>query len=193
MGDTESQAETDRSVSGIGPRDVAGGKEGSDRRRDGSQEDNRIGPSPERPHRSNGTTGGYYWFPTPGAGGISWSVVTCHDLHCKPDAGHDEELWSKLIDRLAPLWAKDARLLRRHLGLSYTGLPRGRVTRPERMFLILHGNDSPDPGWKSIVSESFSLTGGRVKFLFDEHETMIPGHSRAVEVSLGFRLYRAER
>jgi hypothetical protein len=75
------------------------------------------------------------------------------------------------------------------LALSYIGLPRGRVTRPERTYLVLHGDDSPVTGWEEMVIASFRLSGRKVKFLIDEHETMIPGHPQAVEAALGIRLY----
>ena len=102
-------------------------------------------------------TGGYYWLPAPNAGGISWTVANCRDLGCGPDAGHDAERWPKLIDRLAATWGKDGKTLKRRLDLHYTGLPRGRVTRPAKEYLILHGNDSPIPGWQVLVTESFGL------------------------------------
>jgi hypothetical protein len=137
-------------------------------------------------------TGGYYWLPAPNAGGISWTVANCRDLGCGPDAGHDVDLWPKLIDRLAATWGRNAQTLKRRLALSYTGLPRGRVTRPGKEFLILHGNDSPVPGWQLLVTESFGLTRCRVRIIFDEHETMIPGHPQAVELSLGLRFHGAE-
>lgn len=132
--------------------------------------------------------GGYYWLPAPSAGGITWSVVSCRDLGCGADAGHDADLWPRLMVPLAAAWGKDAQSLKKKLALSYTGLPRGRVTRPDKTFLVLHGKDSPIPMWEQLVIESFRLSDRKVKFLFDEHETMIPGHPRAVEAILGFRL-----
>jgi len=75
------------------------------------------------------------------------------------------------------------------LALFFTGLPRGRVTRPEKTFLVLHGKDSPIPMWERLVIESFRLSDRKVKFVYDEHETMIPGHPRTVESSLGLRSY----
>jgi hypothetical protein len=137
-------------------------------------------------------TGGYYWLPAPNAGAISWTVANCWDLGCGPDAGHDVDLWPKVIDRLAVTWGRDGKSLKRRLNLHYTGLPRGRVTRPAKEFLILHGNDSPVPAWEILVIESFGLNSGCVKIIFDEHETKIPGHSQAVELSLGVRLRNAE-
>lgn len=149
------------------------------------------GPASEPRQVKRPFTGGYYWLPIPDpdAGGIIWSVVTCRDLGCSPDAGHDADLWPRLIDRLATRWGKDAQDFRRRLRQSYTGLPRGRVTRPERVFLVLHGDDSPDAGWLEMVIGAFSLGGRRVKPLFDEHETRILGHPQAVENALGLRLY----
>lgn len=133
-------------------------------------------------------TGGYYWLPAPGPEGVTWSVVTCRDLGLRSEDGHDAELWPRLISLLAVAWDKDARALGRELALSYTGLPRGRVTRPEGTFLVLHGDDSPVTGWEGAVVASFRLSGRRVSFVFDEHETMIPGHPRAIEAALGTRL-----
>lgn len=121
-------------------------------------------------------TGGYYWFPRPTSGGIVWSVVTCRDLGCRKDAGHDADLWPRLMAPLAKAWGKDALDLRKKLALSYTALPRGRVTRPEKTFLVLHGDDSPTATWREMVIQGFRLTGRKVKFLIDEHETQIPGH-----------------
>jgi len=129
--------------------------------------------------------GGYYWFPTPAPGGFGWTIATCRDLGCRADDGHDAVLWPRLIVRLAALWAKDAEILGRRLALSYTGLPRGRVTRPGGGFLILHGDDSPVAGWLDQVVGRFRLAGSKFRPLFDEHETMIPGHPRAVAAALG--------
>lgn len=121
-------------------------------------------------------TGGYYWLPTPTSGGIAWSVVTCRDLGCRKHAGHDADLWPRLMAPLAEVWGKDALAIRRKLALSYTALPRGRVTRPGTTFLVLHGDDSPATGWQEMVIRSFCLTGRGVQFVFDEHETQLPGH-----------------
>jgi hypothetical protein len=152
--------------------------------------ENQTASSPERPHRRKGFTGGYYWFPTSGSEGISWSVVTCRDLRCSPDAGHDAHLWPRLMVPLAAAWGKDAQTLKRRLALSYTGLPRGRVTRPDKTFLVLHGKDSPVQRWEELVLEAFGLSGRKVKFIFDSHETQLPGHPQAVESSLGRRFLR---
>jgi hypothetical protein len=75
--------------------------------------------------------------------------------------------------------------------IPYTGLPRGRVTRPDKTYLILHGEDSPDfpAGWEKLVIEAFGLSGRNVKSVFDEHETQIPGHPQAVEASVGHGLF----
>jgi hypothetical protein len=136
--------------------------------------------------------GGYYWFPAPSPDGITWSVVTCRDLGCGADAGHDADLWPRLMLPLAAAWGKEARILKKKLALSYTGLPRGRVTRPETVFLVLHGKDSPVEGFEELLIEAFRLSGRRVKFFFDEHETELPGHPQAVEASLGHRLYEKQ-
>ncbi len=136
-------------------------------------------PGPYEFNRTRATkpfTGGYYWLPRPTPGGITWSVVTCRDLGCGRDAGHDADLWPRLMAPLADAWGKDALVLKKKLGLYYTALPRGRVTRPEKTFLILHGKDSPTAGWEEMVITGFQLTGRKVKLIFDGHETQLPGH-----------------
>jgi hypothetical protein len=152
----------------------------------------RTNPDLPASDQSRGTTpyrGGYYWLPTPSPEGITWSVVTCRDLGCGADAGHDADLWPRLMVPLAAAWGRDARILKRRLALSYTGLPRGRVTRFNRTFVVLHGKDSPVRGFEERVVASFRLTGRTVKFIFDEHETQISGHPQAFESSVGIRLY----
>ena len=146
-------------------------------------------PSSDQSQGTKSYTGGYYWLPTPSPNGITWSIVTCRDLGCHSDAGHDADLWPRLMVPLARAWGKDALILKKKLALSYTGLPRGRVTRPVKTFLVLHGDDSPNRRFAEMVKQSFQLSGQEVKFVFDEHETMIPGHPRAVEATLGPRLF----
>lgn len=148
----------------------------------------RANPDLPTSDQSQGTKpyrGGYYWFPIPSPEGITWSVVSCRDLGCGADAGHDADLWPRLMVPLAAAWGKDAQILKRKLALSYTGLPRGRVTRPDKTYLILHGKDSPVQMWEPLVIASFRLTGRKVKFIYDEHETQLPGHSRTLEAMLG--------
>jgi hypothetical protein len=190
MDDLKVQPENDNSKDLRPDHELESTSTDPDRLLEGPPLANQAGSSPERLHHRKGLTGGYYWFPTPEAGGISWSVVTCRDLRCSPDAGHDADLWPKLIIRLAATWGKDAQALKRRLDLSYTGLPRGRVTRPDKTFLVLHGKNSPVKIWGELVIEGFRLSGRNVKFLFDFHETQLPGHLQAVESSLGRRLLR---
>lgn len=145
-------------------------------------------PGQEAPETKSGIkpfTGGYYWLPRPTPDGVSWSVVTCRDLVCGRDAGHDAALWPRLMAPLAEAWGKDAQVLKKKLALSYTALPRGRVTRPEKTFLVLHGNDSPVPGWEQMVIASFRLSGRSVKFVFDEHETQLRGHPEKLRSLIG--------
>jgi hypothetical protein len=87
-----------------------------------------------------------------------------------------------VLTRLAFAWGEDGALLKRRLGLFYTGLPRGRVTRPGKTFLILHGNDAPLSAWAGLVIDRFQLSSRKVKPLFDEHETPIPGHREAFAI-----------
>ena len=127
--------------------------------------------------------GGYYWFPTPGSGGVGWSLLTCEDLGFASDQGHPD-LWPAVIDRLAVAWGKNATALRRHLKDHYTALPRGRVTRPDR-YLILHGDDAPVADWLTVVIRSFLLQRVRYRVVFDEHERRLPDDRRRVERALG--------
>jgi len=137
------------------------------------------GPGQPRPR-----CGPYYWFPRPSAAGLAWDILTCHDAGHEPDGSH-VELWPFILEQLAAAWGMDAKTLKRRLSLDYTGLPRGRATRPERFFFVLHGNDAPMVEWQSRVFERFHLTGRRVKLLYDEHETQIPGHPEAFNATLG--------
>src|SRR3954451_14880749 len=103
--------------------------------------------------------GGYYWFPKATGGRATWRVLTCHDLGFDPEVGHGD-LWPAVVDRLAAAWGRDAGGLRRRLIDRYAGLPRGRVTRPGRTVLVLHGDDAPVADWREKLIESY-LLGGR--------------------------------
>jgi hypothetical protein len=141
--------------------------------------------TPEDLHKP--LAGGYYWLPAPTQGGVAWAVLTCHDLSQGPEVGH-VDLWPAVVDRLAATWGRDARALRRVLSDRYTGLPRGRVTRPGRAYFVLHGDDAPVPDWEERLLAAFGLGGRPYRFLFDEHERMLPGDPERVEVALGVRL-----
>jgi len=129
--------------------------------------------------------GGYYWFPSPLDGRTAWAVLPCHDLGFDPEVGH-VDLWPAVVDRLAAAWGRDAGGLRRRLFGRYTGLPRGRVTRPGRTVLVLHG-DAPVAAWRDQLIEGFRLGARSHRFLYDEHERMLPGDPERVEEALGFR------
>jgi len=133
--------------------------------------------------RSSGEmTGGYYWLPAPGHPTICWDVVTCHQLGFDAEVGH-VEMWTAMTDRLASAWHKDAAVLRRLLKDCWYCLPRGRVTRPGKWFLILHGDDSPCPDWLERLVLAFRLNRRSVKVLFDEHErTMAEDRRRVLKV-----------
>lgn len=128
--------------------------------------------------------GGYYWFPTPMGSGLAWAVLTCHDLGFDAEVGH-VDLWPAVVERLATAWGRDAGTLRRRLIDRYTDLPRGRVTRPGRTFLILHGDDAPVADWREGLIAGFHLGGRPHRFLFDEHERMLPGDPERVQEALG--------
>jgi hypothetical protein len=134
--------------------------------------------------RSVSLTGGYYWFPTPTIGSLTWQVLTCHELGCDAEVGH-VDLWTLVIDRLATAWRREGRFIQRSLKNNYTGLPRGRVTQVKNRFMILHGNDSPVPDWVPMVMTKFELNRRSVIVLFDEHERMLPEDRRSVSKALG--------
>lgn len=134
--------------------------------------------------RPSPLVGGYYWFPAEVAGRATWAVVTCHDLGFDAEVGH-VDLWPSVVDRLAASWGRGAGALRRLLTDHYTGLPRGRVTRPGRGYLILHGDDAPVPDWPERVLVGFGLDRRSVSVLYDEHERMLGEDRRRLSEALG--------
>ena len=129
-------------------------------------------------------TGGYYWLPTPSGGSVAWGMLTCHDLGFDPDEGHFE-MWASVIDRLASAWGRDRRRLRRLLSRHCYGLPRGRVTRPDRRSLVLHGHDAPVADWLGRVIERFGLDRRSLRLLHDEHERTFTQDRRVVFAEFG--------
>jgi hypothetical protein len=111
-------------------------------------------------------------------------VLCCHHLGFGPEIGH-VEMWPRVIGRLAVSWSRDEGPLRKALKLCCYGLPRGRVTRPQGQFLVLHGDDAPIPDWKAPVLGGFGLGRRPVRYLSDEHERTFREHVRAVSESLG--------
>jgi hypothetical protein len=137
--------------------------------------------------RSLSLTGGYYWFPTSVSGSMTWQVLTCHELGCDADVGH-VDLWTHVIDHIATAWHRDRRLIKKYLKNSYTGLPRGRVTRVKDRFMIFHGKDAPVPDWVPMVVRRFNLNRRSARVLFDEHERMLPEDRMRVHEALGLRV-----
>jgi hypothetical protein len=129
--------------------------------------------------------GGYYWIPSPRLRSFDWDLLSCHDLACDEDQSH-YDIWPKVLSHLAELWGRDPKVLRRHLIKHCYGLPRGRVTHPEKTFLLLHGDDSPVSDWKPRVIRRFDLQGQRIRTLFDEHEQTLPGDLKAVQRVFGW-------
>ncbi len=142
-----------------------------------------------RSRRPAPLTGGYYWFPTRAGDTITWSVLTCHDLGFDPDDGHFD-MWPSVIDRLASVWRRDVVRLRRLLGVHCYGLPRGRITRPARQFLVLHGADAPVADWLPIVVERFNLDIRSVRPLYDEHEETFTRDRQAMNAEFGLSVGR---
>jgi hypothetical protein len=142
--------------------------------------------SQSRPRRQP-LEGGYYWFPSPSPGSVTWKVLPCHEMGFDSDDGH-VDLWPAVIARLATTWNMDARVLKRRLKNQCYGLPRGRVTRPDRRSLILHGNDAPISGWLDEVVRRFNLDSRSIKSLYDEHETMLAGDRMKLIETFGVKL-----
>jgi len=133
-------------------------------------------------------TGAFYWLPSPAPSGpSSWALLTCHDLG-KWDGISHREFWPSVLEHLAPAWGKDPAPFKRRLGDHYYALPRGRITRPNGNYLILHGNDAPVPAWQTIVSDRFRLHGLQVKTPWDEHERTLSEDVLALEDVLGVSL-----
>jgi hypothetical protein len=42
------------------------------------------------------------------------------------------------------------------VGEALLRLPRGRVTHPDKVYLILHGDDSPIPDWSEALMGGFT-------------------------------------
>lgn len=134
-------------------------------------------------------TGGYYWFPTQAGDTIAWSVLTCYDLGFDADDGHFD-MWPSVIDHLASVWRRDAVRLRRRLAVHCYGLPRGRITRPDRRFLLLHGADAPVANWLPRVVERFNLDDRSVRLLYDEHEETFTRDRRTMNAEFGLSMGR---
>jgi hypothetical protein len=110
--------------------------------------------------------------------------LSCHDLGFGPDEGH-YDMWPSVIDRLATAWGRDRVQLRRRLAQHCYGLPRGRITRPRRGFLLLHGDDAPVADWLGRVVRRFRLDRRSLKLLSDGHERTFSEDRRAVNDEFG--------
>jgi hypothetical protein len=93
-----------------------------------------------------------------------------------------------VLDYLAGLWGKAPEFLKRRLGDHCYALPRGRVTRPKGKYAILHGRDSPVPGWGEIVIGRFRLHGFQVRTPWDDHERALTDDVLALEEVLEISL-----
>jgi hypothetical protein len=130
-------------------------------------------------------TGAYYWCPRPTSDGVTWDLVTCHDLKVWDAISH-REFWPAVLEHLAKIWGKDPNLFYRQLFDHHTGLPRGRITHPKTGYVLIHGNDAPLDGWLQLVKERFRLT--EFTPLYTEHEGMLGDDPVAVEKTLGINL-----
>jgi len=133
-------------------------------------------------------TGAYFWFPRPGPDGPVWDLKTCHDLGVWDGVSH-REFWPHVLVVLAAHWGKDVGALKRALRDHHTGLPRGRIARPESCYVLIHGDDAPVTNWMRLVKARFQLTGIKVTPEFTEHEKMIGHDPLAVQIALGVNLH----
>lgn len=145
----------------------------------------------EKDERPSTPTGGYYWVPTPVAGLIQWSVLTCHDLGFGPEAGH-HEIWPSLIGHLARTWGREPGPLRDRLRYSCYGLPRGRIVRRDQELLLIHGDDAPVTDWLPRVVERFHLEAQAVGLVHDEDKETATEHRRAVNAEFGLSIGHPE-
>jgi hypothetical protein len=134
-------------------------------------------------------TGAYYWLPRPDRNGArpAWELITEHGFNVAEGISH-RDFWPFVVERLAAVWGKNARALRRRLRDHYAGLPRGRVTHPGSRYLIIHGDDEPVAHGLKLVRQRFQLNQVEATGLFDEHEQMIRDDHRAVQEALGIAL-----
>lgn len=133
------------------------------------------------------TTGAYYWFPRPHPDGLTWGLLTCHDLGVWVGISH-REFWPHIVEHLAAAWGLEAEPLKRRLAEHHTGLPRGRINYPRPGYILLHGGDSPVTDWLSQIICCFSLKDVTVEVVGTQHESMDPRDLAAVEEALGASL-----
>jgi hypothetical protein len=61
-----------------------------------------------------------------------------------------------------------------------------------KVYLILHGDDSPIPDWTEAVIRGFNLQVRRIQSLLDDHEQTLHGDGKAITRILGPILTPAE-
>jgi len=100
------------------------------------------------------------------------------------------EFWSHVLEHLAGVWGKDARLLKRRLRDRRIGLPRDRVVHPGSGYVAIHGNDahSAMEDRLEVANVRFRLTEVEVTPEFSEREKMLAEDSKAVQAVLGIPL-----
>lgn len=134
-------------------------------------------------------TGAYWWLPTPDG---DWELDIYYDSEFAGNTQHID-MWRKyVVDRLAILWDKDPKVLRRQIGDHYTGLPRGRVGKAMGKYVVSHGEDVPVRNGMKKVVNAFNLgtlvRAGKVDVSPDIHENMSAGDPEAVQKALGVDL-----
>lgn len=136
-------------------------------------------------------TGIYYWIPLPKNKGkeIYWDIFKYFDSEYT-NLMHDNIWKTQISSFLINSW-KDYRTFNlktiHEFKNSYAGLPRGRITRGEKGYFILHGDDSPaGKNNNKIIAREFGLPQNQVIALKDDHERMLKEDEKTVQLALKF-------
>lgn len=135
--------------------------------------------------RGEPLTGGWYWMPMPGNGGVTWQVQAFYD--CWRSPSDHVCIWRHVRDALEAAW------MRRLTDIECYSLPRGRVSRraDNNQLVVYHGQDAPrGAGRLTAIRCAFNLPRS-TPAAFDEHEQCIAGQpealSRALRCGLGIK------
>jgi len=136
-------------------------------------------------------TGPYYWIPTPNG----WKLLSFPDtLYENNDHTH---IWSSIVvTHLQDVWHLPRQITLVLSKYPY-GVSRGRVSRGypiiTGVYYLNHGDDAPIP-WDEvilIITKEFHLgriqSRGKLKIVYDEHETMLSLHRFKVEKFISTR------
>jgi len=141
----------------------------------------------QHPNHSNTgpITGPYYWIPTIDG----WELLSFPDTIFEND-NHDH-IWSTMVaPHLGNIWCLTDKIILALAKYPY-GVSRGRVSRgyPKEsgVYYLNHGDDAPLPHMEAIplIIKEFNLddvrSQGKLKIVYDDHETMLQLHKFKVE------------